>query len=104
MECPCSASNARGQWAADGKNERHQIARLNALFGKDPKPKPATDRERTEKTAPPAAVGETGGHGSTDGEMSRLRFMPWLCRIMESLERGGGRVSCFLCCLSCFLA
>ena len=34
--------------------------RQDALFGKDPKPKPATGKERIEKKTRPGGVGETG--------------------------------------------
>ncbi len=43
------------------------LARLEAVFRKDPKPQSVTDRERTEKTARPGGVDDTGEHGSTGG-------------------------------------
>ncbi len=44
------------------------LTRLEALFEKVPALGSATGKEETDQdTAPPAAVGETGGHGSTDG-------------------------------------
>ncbi len=44
------------------------LTRLEALFEKVPALETVTGKEEREQdTAPPAAVGETGGHGSTDG-------------------------------------